>query len=56
MDVRHKLVAANVSNAQIAGAAGRFGQRVLSGSFLPFPFGPVRQEGAKRGRLSASPG
>ncbi len=44
----------NGRSARIAGAAGRFGQRVLSGSFLPFPVAPVRQEGAKTRRSPRS--
>ena len=47
--MRFEDAAVNGGNAQIAGAAGRFGQRVLSGSFLPFPLAPVRQEGARSG-------
>ncbi len=40
---------ADVRSAHFAGAAGRFSQRVLSGSFLPFPLALVRQEGANTG-------
>ena len=42
--------------AQIAVVAGRFGERVLSRSFLPFRLAPVRQEGARSGyRLPGRP-
>ena len=44
------------SSAQIAGAAGQFGQRVLSASFLPFPLAPVREEGAMICHSERSPG
>jgi hypothetical protein len=37
-------------NAQIAGAAGRFGRRVLSSTFPPFPLAAVRRERATSGR------
>jgi hypothetical protein len=43
-------------NAQIAAAAGQFGEHVLSASFLPFPLAPVRQEGARRGHLAVALG
>ncbi len=41
--------------AQIAGVAGGLGQRVLSGSFLPFLLATVPQEGATSGRSVAAP-
>ncbi len=44
-----EVVTMDGGSAQVAGAAGGFGQRVLSGSFLPFPLAPVRQVGAKSG-------